>query len=164
MASLKQLREIFAPILVERPDLVLQGRWLFRLPIETAITGLYIGRTAYAGGSDTELSVIRPPRMAGCELTGARSTGGKSVREHDAKLWRTGRASSKRPLAGFRAASMVSCGALRARGKSSVAVRTRAKLAGRDEPNSQRSLGGRPVLTAEANQRIRVLFLNYTQI
>ncbi|NKC31479.1 hypothetical protein [Falsiroseomonas selenitidurans] len=64
MASPKQLREIFAPILVEHPDLVLRGRWLFRPPIETAIIGLYIGRTACAGSSDMELSVIPLSRFS----------------------------------------------------------------------------------------------------
>jgi len=64
MATLKQLREIFAPILLEHPDLVLRGRWLFHPPIETAIIGLYIGRTACAGSSDMALSVIPLSRFA----------------------------------------------------------------------------------------------------
>jgi hypothetical protein len=72
MASLKQLREIFAPILVEHPDLVLRRRWLFRPPIETAIIGLYIGRTSSARNSDMALSVVplsrfSPPSVLGFE-------------------------------------------------------------------------------------------------
>ena len=58
MATLKQLREIFAPILVEHPDLILCSRWLFRPPIESAIVGLYIGRTSSASDSVMALSVI----------------------------------------------------------------------------------------------------------
>lgn len=58
MASLKQLRDIFAPILAEHPNLVLRRRWLFRPPIENAIVGLDIGRTAYASMSDMTLSVL----------------------------------------------------------------------------------------------------------
>ncbi len=58
MATLKQLREIFAPVLAEHPDLVLHRRWLFRPPIETAIIGLYIGRTSSASDSRMALSVL----------------------------------------------------------------------------------------------------------
>ncbi|MGX9964788.1 hypothetical protein ACVFYP_15775 [Roseomonas sp. F4] len=58
MATLKQLRDVFAPILAEHPDLILRGRWLFRPPIEIAIVGLYIGRTSSASGSRMALSVI----------------------------------------------------------------------------------------------------------
>jgi hypothetical protein len=70
VASLKQLREIFAPILAEHPDLVLRRRWLFRPPIETAIIGFYIGRTSSAKDSDMDLSVVPlsrfdPPSMLG---------------------------------------------------------------------------------------------------
>lgn len=58
MATLKQLREIFAPILVQHPDMVLRGRWLFRPSIENAIIGLYIGQTSTASDSRMALSVI----------------------------------------------------------------------------------------------------------
>jgi hypothetical protein len=58
MATLKQLREIFAPILVENPDLILCSRWLFRPPIESAVVGLYIGRTLSASDSVMALSVV----------------------------------------------------------------------------------------------------------
>lgn len=64
MATPKQLREVFAPILAEHPDLVLHKRWLFRPPIETAIIGLHIGRTAYASASDMYLSVIPLSRFS----------------------------------------------------------------------------------------------------
>lgn len=64
MASLKQLRKIFAPILAEYPDLVLHRRWLFRPPIEAAIIGLYIGRTSSAYASQMDLSVIPLSRFS----------------------------------------------------------------------------------------------------
>jgi hypothetical protein len=58
MATLKQLRDIFEPILARYPDLALRGRWLFRPPVEIAIVGLYIGRTSSASDSDMDMSVI----------------------------------------------------------------------------------------------------------
>jgi len=58
MATTKQLRHIFSPILAEYPDLVLQGRWLFRPPIKTAIVGLYVDRTSSANNSAMWLSVV----------------------------------------------------------------------------------------------------------
>jgi hypothetical protein len=58
MASLQQLRQIFAPIMAEHPDLVLRRRSLFRPPIETAIVGLYIGRTSSANASNMALAVV----------------------------------------------------------------------------------------------------------
>jgi hypothetical protein len=58
MTTPKQLREIFAPILAEHPDLVLHRRWLFRPPIETAIIGLFIDRTSSATNSAMWLSVV----------------------------------------------------------------------------------------------------------
>lgn len=64
MASLKQLRDIFAPILAEHPDLVLRRRWLFRPPIETAIIGLYIDRTSAASDSRMALSVLPLSRFS----------------------------------------------------------------------------------------------------
>jgi hypothetical protein len=58
MASIRQLRDIFAPILAEHPDLVLHGRWLFRPPIETALVGLFIDRTSSARSSRMLMSVV----------------------------------------------------------------------------------------------------------
>lgn len=58
MATPKQLREIFAPVLAEHPDLVLHRRWLFRPPIKTAIIGLFIDRTSAANNSTIWLSVV----------------------------------------------------------------------------------------------------------
>ena len=70
MASLKQLREIFAPILAEHPDLVLRRRWLFRPPIETAIIGLYIDRTSSASYSSMALSVVPLSRFSAPSVLG----------------------------------------------------------------------------------------------
>lgn len=64
MATLKQLREIFAPILATYPDLVLRRRWLFRPPIGTAIIGVFLGRTAYASRIDMALSVLPLSRFS----------------------------------------------------------------------------------------------------
>ncbi len=64
MATPKQLREIFAPILAAHPDLVLHRRWLFRPPIETAIIGLYIGRTSSAATARMALSVLPLSRFS----------------------------------------------------------------------------------------------------
>lgn len=58
MATPKQLREIFAPVLAEHPDLVLHRRWLFRPPIKTAIVGLFIDRTSSANNSTIWISVM----------------------------------------------------------------------------------------------------------
>jgi hypothetical protein len=64
MATPQQLRGIFAPILADYPDLVLRGRWLVRPPIETAIVGLYIGRTSSARSSRMALSVMPLSRFS----------------------------------------------------------------------------------------------------
>lgn len=72
MATLKQLREIFAPVLAEHPDLVLRRRWLFRPPIETAIIGLYIGRTSSASDSRMDLSVVPLSRFSAPSVLGFR--------------------------------------------------------------------------------------------
>ena len=70
MSTPKQLREIFAPVLARRPDLVLHRRWLFRPPIETAIIGLYIGRTSSAYASNMALSVIPLSRFSSPSVLG----------------------------------------------------------------------------------------------
>lgn len=72
MATAKQLREIFAPILAEHSDLVLHRRWLFRPPIETAIVGLYIGRTGSASDSAMDLSVVPLSRFSAPSVHGFR--------------------------------------------------------------------------------------------
>ncbi|MBS7789798.1 anion permease [Roseococcus sp. SDR] len=58
MATVKQLRAIFAPVLAQHPDLVLHKRWLIRPPIETAIIGLYIEPLSAPCSSRMALSVI----------------------------------------------------------------------------------------------------------
>lgn len=74
MATPRQLREIFAPVLAAYPDLVLHRRWLFRPPIRTAIIGLFIAPTGYASHADIALSVlplsrIKAPSALGFERT-----------------------------------------------------------------------------------------------
>lgn len=64
MATLKQLRDIFAPVLAQYPDLVLHRRWLFRPPIEIAIIGLYVAPTGYASRADIWLSVLPLSRFS----------------------------------------------------------------------------------------------------
>ena len=64
MATAKQLRGVFAPILAEHPDLVLHRRWLFRPPITTAIIGLYIEPTSSPNGARMNLSVIPLSRFS----------------------------------------------------------------------------------------------------
>lgn len=58
MPTLKHIRAVFAPILAARPDLVLNGRWLFRPPITNAVCGLHIGRTSSAWAADIVFTVI----------------------------------------------------------------------------------------------------------
>jgi len=58
MATAKQLRSVFAPILAQYPDLVLHKRWLIRPPIETAIIGLYIEPLSAPSDGRMDLSVI----------------------------------------------------------------------------------------------------------
>jgi len=70
MATPKQLREIFAPVLAQHPDLVLYRRWLFRPPIETAIVGVFIERTSSQSGSRMLLSVVPLPRFPSTSTLG----------------------------------------------------------------------------------------------
>jgi hypothetical protein len=58
MATARQLREVFAPILMKHPDLVLHRRWLFRPPIETAIIGLFLDQSASPNDPRMAMSVI----------------------------------------------------------------------------------------------------------
>jgi hypothetical protein len=58
MASSRQLRTIFAPILAANPDLVLYRRWLLRPPVGTAIVGIFIDSTRSASMSRMDLSVM----------------------------------------------------------------------------------------------------------
>lgn len=58
MPTVAQIRRLFAPILAANPGLVLNGRWLFRPPIATAVCGLHIGRTSSAWAADIVFSVI----------------------------------------------------------------------------------------------------------
>lgn len=73
MATSRQIRAIFAPVLAEHPDLILHGRWLFRPPVVTALCGLHIGRTSSARVADIVLSVVPlsrflPPAAVGFEI------------------------------------------------------------------------------------------------
>lgn len=58
MPALKEIRDVFAPILTEHPDLVLRRRWLFKPPIETAAIALHVGPTSSAKDVDLALTVV----------------------------------------------------------------------------------------------------------
>lgn len=73
MATPRQIRGVFAPVLAAHPDLVLHRRWLFRPPIVTALCGLHIGRTSSARVADIVFSVVPlsrflPPAAVGFEI------------------------------------------------------------------------------------------------
>ncbi len=63
MATPRQIRDIFAPVLAEHPDLVMHRRWIIKPPVGLAIIGLHIGQTAYASRSDLALSVVALSRF-----------------------------------------------------------------------------------------------------
>lgn len=58
MATAKQLRAIFAPVLAQHPHLVLHRRWLIRPPIESAIIGLHLDQSASPSNAQMALSVV----------------------------------------------------------------------------------------------------------
>jgi hypothetical protein len=58
MATPRQIRDIFAPVLATHPDLVLHKRWLFKPPIRSALVALNIGRTGHAAIASLTLQVI----------------------------------------------------------------------------------------------------------
>lgn len=63
MATPRQIRDIFTPVLAEYPDLVMHRRWIIKPPVGLAIIGLHIGQTAYASRSDLALSVVALSRF-----------------------------------------------------------------------------------------------------
>lgn len=63
MATAKQLRAIFAPVLAQHPYLVLHRRWLIRPPIENAIIGLHMDQSASPCYAHMALSVVPLSRL-----------------------------------------------------------------------------------------------------
>lgn len=63
MATPKQIRSAFEPVLRSHPDLVLHRRWLIRPPVRSAIIGLYIDRTSSPETSRMALSVMPASRF-----------------------------------------------------------------------------------------------------
>jgi hypothetical protein len=65
MATMQQLKSIFAPILAQNPDLVLHRRWLFKPPIRNAILGIFIDGQSDPAAPNFSLSILPLSRAGG---------------------------------------------------------------------------------------------------